>query len=524
MKVLNIIFSLLILLISQNEILSVTIDLDLSKKEPVELEDLCLRRPYHKTAEPWYWGPMLRAKMKTVGEKYSFPSRCFAKNVVAFKEMGEDKIALTLDNYDKIETWCSELFIFHTSDHDFLQFVAFEGHHEVVIKRITQDDKDEIKVNGIKLYGFCAGLVNTVKSFFMTVKAFYGGLGSDPHAKNPKFRPNIPKDMERANLRILELYNHYTPERRKNNTIVHFDKNVIHSGDFLVISRMDGLDPLIMIGHGGRSGHSAVFSWIDGELYVLESQSGWYWPKSGIQRNKWDDWLIWAHNADFNVAILPLREEYRQKFNNTKAMEWFENGIEGLNYGTHNFIATWIDTVDKNFPFITTPEITEFLFSLISKVYPALSDAFITEIINIRAGAKNLTFPQAIAEASRKGKSLEELLADPEPEGVIYSDGLNYVCSCFVVAYWKHGGLFGDLDISPNEFGPKDIYMLDIFDKNFSRPQECIDDNPDLPYCQVMGKLVLKLEEELYSTIKPYAHMNERCSSQGPDFIREVGC
>ena len=238
MKVLNIIFSPLIILISQEEILSVTIDLNLSKKEPVELEDLCLRRPYHKTAEPWYFAPMFRAKMKTVGEKYSFASRCFAKNVVAFKEMGKDKIVLTLDNYDKIETWCSELFIFHTSDHNFLQFVAFEGHHEITLKRITQDDKDEIKVNGVKLYGFCAGLVNTVKSFFMTLKAFYGGLGLDPHAKNPKFRPSIPKDMEKANLRILELYNHYAPERR-NNTIVPINKTLIHSGDFLVISRMD---------------------------------------------------------------------------------------------------------------------------------------------------------------------------------------------------------------------------------------------------------------------------------------------
>ena len=523
MKVLNIIFSLLILLISQKEILSVTIDLNFSKKEPVELEDLCLRRPYHKTAEPWYWAPMFRAKMKTVGEKYSFASRCFDKNVVAFKEMGKDKIVLTLDNYDKIETWCSELFIFHTSDHNFLQFVAFEGHHEIVLKRITQDDKDEIKVNGIKLYGFCAGLVNTVKSFFMTLKAFYGGMGLDPHAKNPKFRPSIPKDMERANLRILELFNHYTPERR-NNTIVNINKTLIHSGDFLVISRMDGLDPLIMIGSGGRSGHSAVFSWIDDELYVLESQDGWYWPKSGIQRNKWDDWIQWAHNADFNVAILPLREEYRNKFDNKKAMEWFENEVEGLNYGYHNFISTWIDTVDKNFPFITTSEIVEFLFSLASKVYPPISDLIITESLNIRVGTKNLTFQQVIAEAARKGKSLEQLLAEPELEGVIYSDGLNYVCSCLVVAYWKHGGLFGDIDLSPNEFGPRDIYMLDIFDKKFERPQECIDDNPDLPYCQVMGKLVLQLEDELYSTIKPYDHMNERCSSQGPDFIREEGC
>ena len=523
MKFLHLSFSFLILSISLN-IISASVDLTFAKTEPKELEDLCLRRPYPRQAEPWYWAPMFRAKLKSVGEKYSFPSRCFAKNIVAFKELSKDRIILTLENFNKTDTWCSELFIFHTSNHNFLQFIIFEGFHEIVIKRITQDDKDEIKVNGVKVYGFCAGLVNTVKSFYLTFKAFYGGLGNDTKAKNPRFRPNVPKDMEKANLRIMELYNHYTPERRKNNTIVKFDKKNIHSGDFLVIYRMDGIDQLIMLGSGGRSGHSVVCTWIDDELYIVESQSGWYWPRSGIQKNKFDDWIQWAHNADFNVAWLPLKEEYRNKFNNTKALEWFHNEVEGLNYGYHNFLAAWIDTVDKNFPFIVTPEITEFLFSLVSKFYPAGSDLFLTEHINKKIGKEGLTLQQAIAEGARQGKSLEEILAEPEPEGIEYSDGLNYVCTTFVVAFWKHGDLFGDLDLSPNEFGPRDIYMLDIFDKNVTRPQECIDDNPDLPYCQLTGKFVFDLEMDLYSSIKPYSHMNERCSSQGPDFIREDGC
>ena len=272
MKFLNKVLPLLILLITLSQIISSPLnDFSFTKSQPKEVEDLCLRRPYPKSSEPWYWAPVFRAKMKKVGEKYLFKSRCFDKNIVAFKEMSQDKIILTLDNSEKSETWCSELFIFHTSNHNYLQFVAFEGHHEIVLKRITKDDKDEISMNGIKLYGFCSGLVNTVKSFMTTLKAFYGGLGLDPKAKNPKFRPNIPKDMEKINLRILELYNHYTPERRKNNTIVNFDKKTVHSGDFILISRFDGLDPLIMLGAGGRSGHSAVCSWIGDELYVLES-------------------------------------------------------------------------------------------------------------------------------------------------------------------------------------------------------------------------------------------------------------
>ena len=56
--------------------------------------------------------------------------------------------------------------------------------------------------------------------------------------------------MEKANLRIMELFNHYTPERR-NNTIVNFDKKIVKNGDFLLFSRFDGIDPLIMLGSGG---------------------------------------------------------------------------------------------------------------------------------------------------------------------------------------------------------------------------------------------------------------------------------
>ena len=330
-----------ILVLYINQIKTEYVDLSFSKQEPIEVEDLCLRRPYHKTAEPYYFIPVLRSKLKEVGEKYSFPSRCFKKNIIIYKEISKDKITLTLQNFNKTDTFCSELFFFHTSDHNYLQLVAFQGEHNIVLKRITQDDKDEIKINGIKLYSFCSSFINTIKSVLKTFKAFYGGLGLDPNAKNPKFRPTLQKDVEKANLRILELFNHYTPERRKNNTIVNIDKNIVKSGDAILISRMDGLDPMIMIGSGGRAGHTCVCSWIDGELYVLESQDAWYWPRHGIQKNKWDDWIQWAHNADFNVVLLPLKEEYRQKLDVDKANSWFNNEVEGLPYGYHNFIFKW---------------------------------------------------------------------------------------------------------------------------------------------------------------------------------------
>ena len=48
------------------------IDLSFAKKEIIENEDLCLRRPYHNRAEPLYFFPVVRAKLKeTVVSNYS---------------------------------------------------------------------------------------------------------------------------------------------------------------------------------------------------------------------------------------------------------------------------------------------------------------------------------------------------------------------------------------------------------------------------------------------------------------------
>ena len=493
----------------------------LSSQKLIENEDLCLKRPNVDSDDPFHFAPVLRAKLINVGDQFAFPSSCFKRNIATLESMDDKQITITLKNSEPRYLVCTDFMVFHTSNLNSVKLITFTGTHKITFDKIIQDDLDEISMNGIKIFSLCTTLTNEISSLINTVKAFLGGLGTDPNHILPIMRPSIPKEMEEANLRLLKVFNNYIPVRRENK-IVNFDKNIIHTGDFVAISRMDGLDPLIMIGSGGHLGHTAVCSWIDGELYVLESQDGWYWPNTGIQRTKWEQWIEWAYNADFNVAILPLREEYRKKLDEKKANDWFINVAEGLNYGYHNFIFTWIDTVDKNFPYIVTHEIVELLFSIVSYVAPEVSDQFLTEAVNIRVGTKGLTLQQAIAEGARQGKTFEEILAEPETEGRVYSDGYNYVCSAFVVAFWKHGGLFGDLEIEPNEFGPRSIYTLDIFDKEFKRPQECIDDNPDLPYCQLMGKFVIDLDE--YSTIKPYSHMNERCPSLGPDFIREEGC
>jgi hypothetical protein len=151
-------------------------------------------------------------------------------------------------------------------------------------------------------------------------------------------------------------------------------------------------------------------------------------------------------------------------------------------------------------------------------------DLILGEALNMRVGTKNLMIHEVAYEAAKQNKTLEEILAIPEVEGWEYSDGPNYVCSCFVIAFYKYGGMFDGLEINSTEFTPKDVYQLAIFDREYKerRPAICQEADPESEFCQIMGKY--RVEIPGYSSVEPYSHMNERCPSQAPDFIRPDGC
>jgi hypothetical protein len=156
-----------------------------------------------------------------------------------------------------------------------------------------------------------------------------------------------------------------------------YDPSLIQSGDFISIARLDGVDPIVMYGSGSHAGHSVMALRFDGELYLIESQDGWYWPRHGIQRNKWSDWIQWAKNADFHVSHMPLSPEARARFNETAAQEFFLK-TEGLPYGYHNFLFGWIDTPVDNWPPLLPVGFVPVLFSLIEDFSPNTTNIFIS--------------------------------------------------------------------------------------------------------------------------------------------------
>jgi len=76
--------------------------------------------------------------------------------------------------------------------------------------------------------------------------------------------------MEQANLDFIYETMGLTIETRPTYQ-VDVPADYIQSGDFFLILRLDGLDPMIMVGTGSRGAHCVQALRFDGELYIVES-------------------------------------------------------------------------------------------------------------------------------------------------------------------------------------------------------------------------------------------------------------
>lgn len=334
--------------------------------------------------------------------------------------------------------------------------------------------------------------------------------------------------MDKANVDFLSwAMNYNLTEREGQYRKVDLDESTIKSGDYFAVMRLDGLDPMIMYGTGSHSGHTVMALRFDGELYIVESQDAPYWPVARIQRNKFSQWIKMAEEAEFHVTYMPLSDEMREKFNETAAQEFFYR-TQGLPYGFHNFLFSWIDTPDDNWPNLFPKHLAGPLFSVVETIDKNVTDIFFNQALNHHLGTKDLNLSSISMEADKRNMSLGDVMAVVEQDGWKYHgqwhDGESFVCSTYVAALWKAAGLFGNHTINAAEFSPRDVYQIKIFDDKYkdTRPERCKLADPDSPHCQILGKY--RMEFPGFNSIEIYSHMNEKCPSVAPDFVRPDGC
>ena len=196
-------------------------------------------------------------------------------------------------------------------------------------------------------------------------------------------------------------------------------------------------------------------------------------------------------------------------------------------YGYHNFLYGWVDTANDNWPPLLPKEIVPVAFKLYEDLAPEKAQIFFTQALNKRLGVEGKNISEIAEIAASKGMSVEDIMAMVEVDGWEYSgleprDGQAYVCSAYVAAMYKAGGLFGENEVMATEFVPRDVYSLKFFDEDFAFPDVCSEADPGVKHCQLLGKYRMALPG--YNTVEPYDHMNEHCSVNWPTYERDEGC
>jgi hypothetical protein len=469
------------------------------------------------------------AYIAELNEQYllgSYKGRCFGKIYPSVVEK-DDGFEVTLHATEAKSWSCSEMVIVTTGKTSQLKFMMMQGHYGVWLDKYYMSDfeKEHVRKYGVRVLKPCSDLSAYPKELFNFLKMFLGGFGTSPNI--PFFGSKTMDYQIDANRQLLMDYLGYDFPRREQIIDINIDKNKIKSGDFLGLTRMDGLDQFINVVSGSRLGHTTIAMWDekDGELYVTESQAGWYWPRDGIQRNKWEDWIKWAKNADMNIVLIPMKEEHRKNFDIDLAWKRYYE-LEGYDYGFHNFLFSSVDTPDHSLPDILDVNFVTIIFSLMERFLPSVIDTIIGEALNKRMGTENLRIPELMEEMYKKDTTIGEVMAQVEREEWVYSNGPNYVCSCYVFTILKASGVFGDIKFHSQEQSPKDLYSMDIWDFSGENiPEECKEDTDKhgLKVCQLYGKLVLNLNDNP-GYLKAYDNMGETCPSVGPDFERTPGC
>lgn len=439
--------------------------------------------------------------------------RCFSDitytlHYVNAQENGDfDSVKVNVDVKNQTGWLCSEYFLIGTRDKYTVEEFDSEGSYEILINNLTDDDKVDIPFNGVDVYLECDDPIDGVESFL-------GFLAMFTQDDFPKLI--TPQFVEEESIRFLNETMHWVPEVRQIDR-VEIDEKLIKSGDFFAETGMDGLAALIEYGTGGRIGHSTMALWFGEELYIVESNG------SGIHRTPYKQRV---QETGDSYMWIPLSDENAAKFNETAAIEFF-NKTNGTAYGFHNFMFGWIDTPENNNPPLIANKLVPIVWKIVGDVVPSITDIFYAQALNHHLGTKGLTIPQLASQAAKKGMTLEDLQAVVEEdfwdyEGDKPKDGWSYVCSAYVTAMYKAAGIFGDMPINAVEHTPKDLYQMKVFKENWERPEQCVKADPDATFCQLSGKWRVSLPG--FNTIEPYAHMNEKCPSMAPNYVRPDGC
>eukprot|EP00298_Acanthocystis_sp_HF-20_P013871 c20540_g1_i1.p1 GENE.c20540_g1_i1~~c20540_g1_i1.p1 ORF type:complete len:590 (-),score=239.66 c20540_g1_i1:109-1878(-) len=478
----------------------------------------------------WQFMPYDFGMVRPGAAPVTWTGMCF-RNSSAISILNSDgsvDLELTLENPKDL--LCSDFFLIGSVEQFSLQEVFTSG--KKLIKFTPAADaraaqKWDLQTNGLRVFMFEHGVADVMASVTATAELF-----------EPLASKGVLNLAAEKNIKFLKNYANIDMKKRTTTDVI-LDKSQIQSGDFFGIIRLDGLDPMLAWAMGSTTGHTTVALWgEDGELYICESTATTsYWDVNGIQKTPYTEWLKKAKEAGFNVVHIPLAPEYRAKMNLTAAWEFFNN-TEGIDYGYDNMLWGWVDTLKDNYP-CAPPNYDRCLsWNVIVVAFPQVEKivkqftSFYFQAWNFRLGTSNLPMAELLYEAHQQNIVPDSIPAMVEDDTWMYNTtrngvaavGPSMVCCVFVCHIWKASGVFSGIDnvVNCGELTNWDDYALTLFDKNYVRPQACVDADPDNQVCQLLGEYSVNLNN--YNSKDPYQHMAEKCPSLAPNYNKPSNC
>jgi hypothetical protein len=368
----------------------------------------------------------------------------------------------------------------------------------VTLTSFKTGELESILKEGLHIFSFKDGLLGTIIDSYHAIRVLYGVYFLED---------KIDFFSRFMNLPFVER-----PVKE-----ISLEPDQIESGGLLATVTLSGLDAILMYGTGSRVGHIAMALHIDGTLYAVESIN------SGIKKTEWKEWMKQQREEGCTVIYAPLADEYKAQFDEAKAVAFFKK-MDGAPYGYENIAYAWIDTVANNYPTPMRVQLLPAVLTLFEKLIPNWIDLLFIRGMEQRLShyynqpSVNCTTLECVLPyLDKMNVTIGEALTTPELDSFVYPVGRKpMVCSVFALNLLRAAGLLQNTTINASEFTPKDFYQLGIWKTNWQRPAQCQVDN--FPYCQILGNWHWPVP--MFSTIKPYDRMNERCGAVPMEYAR----
>ena len=207
--------------------------------------------------------PVFVADLTSVNSTSSYLSgTCFSQMDFSYQVTSPSSFEVTMTLGGKRSTACHEYLLFGNTELWHLEVFYFTGTHVLTFNMPSLIEQEDVSFGGVKVFMTCDGVVDETVAIMRTAELFLDVYGDTSL--------EVPQYMVDANLKFLSETIGYNMEPRPIN-FVDIDENLVQSGDFFGVVRLDGTSPMIMYGTGGRFSHCTQALRFKEGLYIVES-------------------------------------------------------------------------------------------------------------------------------------------------------------------------------------------------------------------------------------------------------------